>query len=96
MFTRVTFGSEGAMANADHVIGALAVTFSVIALAELGRAVRFLNVPLGVALLVTPFVFGASMPATLGSVACGIALVVLAFPRGAVRHRWGESQWIIR
>lgn len=96
MFTRITFGSEGAMANADHVIGALAVTFSVIALAELGRAVRFLNVPLGVALLVTPFVFGASMPATLGSVACGIALVVLAFPRGAVRHRWGESQWIIR
>jgi hypothetical protein len=56
MFTRLTLGSEGAMANADHLIGALVITASAIACAEVVRSARFLNVVLGAALLVTPFV----------------------------------------
>jgi nucleoside-diphosphate-sugar epimerase len=90
LFTRLTFGSTGAMANADHVIGFLVLTTLSIAAAEPTRAVRYLNVLFGVALLATPFVFDATTPATLNSIVCGIALIVLSRRRGRIRQRYGN------
>jgi hypothetical protein len=90
LFTRVTFGSSGAMANADHVIGFLVLTTLSIAAAEPTRAVRYVNVLFGVALLATPFVFDAGTPATINSIACGIALIVLSHRRGAIRQSYGN------
>ena len=52
MFTRLTLGAEGAMANADHLIGSLVVTVTITAFAEVTRQVRYLNIPLGAALVV--------------------------------------------
>ena len=96
MFTRVTFGTDAPMAHGDHLIGALAVTFSVIALAETGRLARYANVPLGAALLVTPFALEATWPQAINAWACGAALVALAFPRGASRNRYGKSEILVR
>jgi hypothetical protein len=90
LFTRLTFGSTGAMANADHVIGFLVLTTLSIAAAEPTRAVRYVNVLFGIALLATPFVFDAGTAATINSVACGIALVVLSRRRGAIRQSYGN------
>ncbi|HET9445639.1 MAG TPA: vitamin K epoxide reductase family protein, partial [Steroidobacteraceae bacterium] len=90
LFTRVTFGSTGAMANADHVIGFLVLTTLSIAAAEPTRAVRYVNALFGAALLVTPFVFEASTPATFNSIACGIALMVLSRRRGPIRQSYGS------
>src|SRR3546814_9502028 len=59
MFTRLTLGAEGDMADADHLIGALALTVISLAAAEVARALRFLLIPLGAALFVTPFVYDA-------------------------------------
>lgn len=33
MFTRLIYGTSGSMANSDHLVGALAVTVAVIAMA---------------------------------------------------------------
>ena len=96
MFTRLTFGSEGAMANADHIVGSLVVTFAGAALAEVGRAVRFLNMPLGAALLVTPFVFDAGAAATTSSIVCGLLLIALSVPLGRIDKQWGLSEKLIR
>jgi hypothetical protein len=90
MFTRLTLGAEGGMANADHVIGALVVTVSVTALAEVARGVRFINIPLGLALLATPFALDADLVQTIASLACGVALIALALPRGKVRKHYGS------
>ena len=95
MFTRVTLGTTGGMANADHLIGSLVITVTVIAFAELGRVVRFLNMPLGAALLVTPFVYDAAWPAVLHSLAAGLALIVLSVPRGRVLNAYGRSQKLV-
>ncbi len=89
LLTRLTFGSDGAMADADHLIGALVVTVSVTALAEVARPLRYLNALFGAALCVTPFVFDASPSATVASVIAGLLLVVLCLRRGAIRMRWG-------
>ena len=89
LFTRLTFGSEGGMANADHVIGSLVLTAVSLAAAEVARPLRFLIVPLGAALLATPFLYDAGTAATANSLACGVALVVLSIRRGPVRERYG-------
>ena len=95
MFTRLTLGSAGAMADADHLVGALVLTVSITALAETGRAARLLNIPLGLALLVTPFACGADMAATVASIGCGAALVALAVPRGRITTTYGSWDRLI-
>jgi nucleoside-diphosphate-sugar epimerase/uncharacterized membrane protein len=89
MFTRVTLGSSGTMADADHLVGALALTVAVTATAESARPVRFLNVFLGLGLIVTALVVPATTLQLAGAVLAGVALIALAVPRGAIRHRYG-------
>jgi hypothetical protein len=90
LFTRLTFGSTGAMANADHVVGFLVLTTLSIAAAEVTRPVRYLDVLFGIALLMTPFAYPAGTAATMNSVVCGIALILLSRRRGPIRQRYGS------
>jgi hypothetical protein len=61
-FTRMTFGNAGAMANSDHLIGALVVTFAIIAWAEIAHAVCFVNVLFGASLIAAPWPIALSIP----------------------------------
>lgn len=89
MFTRLTIGAEGGMANADHLIGALAITVIITALAESGRAVRFCLIPLGAALFITPFVYGAGLTAIVASFICGAMFIGLSFRKGTIYNKYG-------
>lgn len=89
-FTRLTFDAVGTMAHADHVIGLLALTVISLAAAEVARAVRFCLVPLGAALVVTPFVLEASALHTGANVVIGLALIALSLPKGSVHERYGS------
>ncbi|MDM7956035.1 vitamin K epoxide reductase family protein [Blastomonas sp.] len=89
-FTRLTFGAEGTMAHADHVIGLLALTVISLAAAEVARAVRYGLVPLGVAAMVTPFVLEASPLHTGANIVIGLALIALSVRRGSVHERYGS------
>lgn len=88
--TRITLGSTASMANADHLIGSLLITINVIALAETARAFRFFNLFFAIALFITPFVYGASMLATVSSIVCGVLLFILTIPRGTIQRSYGE------
>jgi hypothetical protein len=83
-FTRLSFDSSGAMADSDHLIGALVMTFSIMAFAEVGRAIRFLNIPFGAWLIAAPWLLDgiASPLAVLNGVISGVVLIALAVPRG--------------
>ena len=89
-FTRLIFGSSGDMADSDHLVGALVVTFSIMALAEVARAVRFINIPFGAWLILAPWVLDgiASPLAVWNGVLCGALLIVSAIPRGPVKHSY--------
>lgn len=89
LFTRLTFGAEGGMADADHLIGFLALTIISLAAAEVARPLRYCLIPLGGALLVTPFLFDASRIHSAANIGMGILLVALSFRRGAIRERYG-------
>ena len=67
-----------------------------IACAEVARPARFLNVVFGLALLVTPFVFETTTAGLVASGLCGLALIGLSLPRGAVRSAYGSwNRWIV-
>lgn len=88
MFTRLTLGAEGDMANAHHLIGSLVVTTSVIACSEVARTLRFLNLLFGVALMAVAWAYGGT-PLQVGvSLGCGIALILLGLPRGQIQCRY--------
>ncbi len=95
MFTRVTLETTANMANADHVIGALIITVVVTAMAETGRAVRFLLLPLGASLLATPFVFEATTVSTVSSIICGLLVMGLSVRRGSVASQYGKWNKLI-
>ncbi|SEP43564.1 vitamin K epoxide reductase family protein [Nitrosovibrio sp. Nv6] len=92
MFTRLIFGTEPPMANSDHLVGALIITVAVIAMAEVARPLRFLNVGFGVWLIAAPWMLeGASVTASWAGVFVGLAVVALSLPRGRLsREHYGS------
>ena len=97
MCTRLIFGTEGAMANSDHLVGAMVFTVSVSAFSEVVRPIRVLNALLGAWLLIAPWVLGGAGPAaSVASVVVGLLLVVLSVPRGPVRHHYaGWDRYLV-
>jgi uncharacterized membrane protein len=97
MFSRLVFGASGAMADSDHLVGALVVTISVIAMAEVGRSARFVNVAFGLWLLAAPWLLGVpSALALWNSVLCGVLLVALSIPKGSIKYWYaGWNRYVV-
>jgi nucleoside-diphosphate-sugar epimerase len=90
-------GLSGMTSDVTHILGALVVTFAVVAYAEPARIVRFLNVPIGFWLLLTPLVARGSPTLWLWTGALtGLALMACSLARGAVDDRYGTWQRLIR
>ena len=97
MLTPSVLGSAGAAAHSDHLVGALIVTTAVIALADVGRAMRFLNILFGAWVIAAPWILGGATPASRWSDAIVAALVILlTLPRGPVGERYGTWERFIR
>jgi hypothetical protein len=97
MCTRLIFGTEGSMANSDHLMGSLLITVSVLAFAEVARPLRFLNLPIGAWLIAAPsFLEGAGFAATVGSLIAGVLVIGLSLPRGPIRHRYAGWNALLR
>jgi hypothetical protein len=85
MFSRLIFATKGAIANSDHLSGALIITIAVCATAEVVRPLRFLNLPFGLWLLVAPWLLaGATTGAALNDIMAGCLVIVLSLPRGRI------------
>ncbi|HCY62210.1 MAG TPA: DNA polymerase III subunit epsilon [Oxalobacteraceae bacterium] len=97
MLTRLSFDTSDAMANSDHLVGALVVTFSIMAMAEVGRPVRFINVGFGLWLIGAPWLLeGVSANgAVWNSMVTGIVLIALALPRGTIRNAYASWDRIL-
>lgn len=89
-------GLAGGIADSTHIMGALVVTFSVIAFAEPSRVVRWLNVLFGLWVLLAPRILeGGTSAWQWMSVATGLALIALSFRCGPVEDHYGNWQrWI--
>jgi nucleoside-diphosphate-sugar epimerase/uncharacterized membrane protein len=86
-------GLDGAVADSTHIIGALVVTFSVVAFAEPARLVRWLNVLCGIWVLLSAGLFGGGqLDWPWISVASGLLLIGLSLRRGPVEDNYGGWQ----
>jgi nucleoside-diphosphate-sugar epimerase len=84
MFSRMTFATAGAIANNEHVIGALVITIAICAMAEVARPLRFLNLLFGLWMLAAPLLLaGAHARAVANDMLTGLLLIALSLPRGA-------------
>lgn len=84
------FGSSGAAAHSDHIVGALVITVTGIALAEVGRPLRFVNAAFGAWVMAAPWLLAGGGPAgRWNDLAVGAALIALSFRRGRVEERYG-------
>jgi uncharacterized membrane protein len=97
MFAPDVMGTTGAAAHADHVIGALIITFAVMALADVGRALRFANVLFAALVIAAPWVLmGATTGSRWNDAVIGALVIVLSLPRGRVGERYGNWERFIR
>jgi nucleoside-diphosphate-sugar epimerase/uncharacterized membrane protein len=97
MLAPSALGTAGKAAHSDHLLGALIVTFAVMALADVGRALRFVNVLLAGLVITAPWLLGG---ATTGSrwndLTAGVLVILLSLRRGPVGERYGTWQRFIR
>lgn len=91
------FNTTGRAAHSDHLIGALVVSSAIMALADVGRALRFINVVFGAWFIVAPWVLaGATTGSAVSNGIAGIALILLSLPRGSIGERYGRWQRFVR
>jgi len=97
MLTPWLLGSADTVAHSDHLVGALIVVAAMVALADVGRAVRFLNVVFGAWVIAAPWLLAGATPAsTWTNAIAGVLVILLSLRRGPVPERYGISQRIIR
>lgn len=90
MFTRLLFDTEGVMANSDHLVGSLVVTVAIIAMAEVARPLRFVNMLFGLWLMAGPWILSGSSADTWNGLVVGATLIALSLPNGRVgREHYG-------
>ncbi len=78
----------GRTADCDHLLGALVVTVTTIATAEVTRTARLLNIPLGFLLIVAAFLFARDLPIVFCSeLISGVILVFVSIPKGRIFER---------
>jgi hypothetical protein len=89
MFSPVIFGHENALADSDHLVGALAITFSVIAMGEIVRYVRFINIAFGLWIMLTPFLLEGEAN-IYNEMISGFLLGLLSFRKGKIVNSYGS------
>lgn len=89
-------GIEGIASANIYIVSALITTFSIIAVSEVARISRLMNVPLGLWLAASAFLIG-EMPeiARWHSLIVGLLIAALSLPFGKRAHTFGTSdRWI--
>lgn len=96
MFAPLVMDMEGIAATSTYIVAALLTTFSIIAMSEVARLVRLVNVPLGLWLAMSGwFLSGMNEPARWQSFIVGILIILLSLPRGKRNQAYGNLDRII-
>lgn len=90
MFSPSVFGYAGQPAHSDYIAGALVITFSVVAMGEIVRSLRFVNIVLGAWIGIAPYLLhNPDETGLYNAIACGILIIVFSIRRGRIVHSYG-------
>lgn len=97
MAAPAVLGSMGTAADNSRIMGALIVATAVIAMAEVGRPLRFLNVLFALWVIGAPWILsGATTVTTWNNAVVGALVLLLSVRRGMIRERYGSWNRFIR
>jgi uncharacterized membrane protein YdjX (TVP38/TMEM64 family) len=81
---------DSAATDNGHIIGPILATFSAIAIWEATRNVRIWNYPLGVWLLLAPWILDYTyLTAILSDMIAGVIIIILCSIKGKVKQSFG-------
>ena len=87
---------QGGVAISDYIEGPMIVAFSIIAFAELFRAIRYLNILFGLVLILTALIVPeSSLNGILNNTVIGILAIVFSFRKGRISERYGAWEKLI-
>jgi hypothetical protein len=89
MASSAVLGLTESAADNNYIAGPLIVTFSVIALWDINRSVRYCNVPIGLWLAVSAFILPIQGTAVWSNIVAGILVATLSFVPAASKKRFG-------
>ncbi len=90
MFSPEKLGVVKLLADLDHIFGALIVTASVVAFAEVMRAVRYFNILFGGVVLVSALILGTIHdPKYVYDMVAAILVIILSIPKGKIYESYG-------
>ncbi|AUD05876.1 SPW repeat domain-containing protein [Spirosoma pollinicola] len=78
------------VANHEHIVGPIIVSMAVISISESTRSVRYVNMLVGLWLLIAPWILhhqGTHL--VLTEMSCGLLLIGLSLIRGTIKNRFG-------
>lgn len=91
MFSPSVLGiPDGSGADSSYVAGPLIVTISAIAMSEVVRSFRYINIILGLWLIVAAFIFEGPHSFVLNNVICGILAILLSLKKGKILEKFGS------
>lgn len=98
LFAPTVFGVaiQSSAADLAHIGGAAVVVVAVTAMGEVLRILRYLNVPLGLAIAGLVLLTGGGTAYTVALVVAGLAIAALSGPGSEVQERYGDWQSTIR
>jgi SPW repeat len=98
MVSRLVFGTNGVIADSDHLVGALVITVAVCAMAEVARPLRFINLLFGLWLIAAPWLLvDRTAGAAWNDVASGLIIIALSLPRGrrSAKHYGAWDRYVV-
>lgn len=96
MLSPAVIGFSGSIADSNHFVGAIIVTFSIISMSEVARTLRFIHILFGLWIIAAPWIFGTeASQAIWNGIIAGILIIALSFPKGKVEEsRGGFDRYI--
>lgn len=95
LFSTLVLGTQGTPGHAANLLGALAASIAMIALAEVARGLRYLNTLVGAIIVTAGVVLGGPPLHVASMVAGGLAVMFLSLARGEIRERYGSwDRWV--
>jgi hypothetical protein len=99
MAAPAVFQTQGLSANINYVLGAAVWAIAIIALAEVARAARFVNILAAIALMVPPWLLdggvGMVTLSSLNNPIVGTLIIVLSIPPGKIKNAYGSWNRLI-
>jgi glucose dehydrogenase len=89
MFSPTLWSYDKAASDHHYILGPLVITTGIIAIWEVNRGFRWMNVLFGAWLLISPFILGSRGINAETDVFAGILLIIFSMVKGSVTQNYG-------